>query len=323
MPESCELTKALVMVKCRLCGAETGSSWSVKDAKSAETLKMFMCGSCALVQQANLPTDEELRIYYSHNYREDYKSTHKPKPKYVYRAGRAAIDRLGRMRKAGVPQGESLLDIGAGGGEFVYMAQQSGFASQGVEPHQGYSEFARDEYGVKIETCQISDIEHRGFGVVTMFHVLEHLAHPEQVMTKAHSLLKEGGHFVLEVPNITQNDASPHNIYFKAHLFYYSRPSLIAAASAYFEPIYVEDTGNLFIVFKRKSNPLPSVLLPSAADVKHVARRLEEKGWGEYLFEGGGLTKIFTRIPKSLREGKVKQMEPKAILDQLYEQHDI
>ncbi|MES9240297.1 hypothetical protein ABEQ93_12385, partial [Cutibacterium acnes] len=129
--------------------------------------------------------------------------------------------------------------------------------------------------------------------------------------------------FVLEVPNITQNDASPHNIYFKAHLFYYSRPSLIAAASAYFELIYVEDTGNLFIVFKRKSNPLPSVLLPSAADVKHVARRLEEKGWGEYLFEGGGVTKIFTRIPKSLRESKVKQMEPKAILDQLHEQPDI
>ena len=52
----------MVMAKCRLCGAETGSSWSVKDAKSAETLEMFMCGSCALVQQANLPTDEELRI---------------------------------------------------------------------------------------------------------------------------------------------------------------------------------------------------------------------------------------------------------------------
>lgn len=150
MPERFELTKALVMVKCRLCGAETGSSWFVKDAKSVESLEMFMCGSCALVQQVNLPTDEELRIYYSHNYREDYKSTHKPKPKYVYRAGRAALDRLGRMHKACVPRGETLLDIGAGGGEFVYMAQQAGFVSQGVEPHQGYSEFARDEYGVKI-----------------------------------------------------------------------------------------------------------------------------------------------------------------------------
>lgn len=311
------------MVNCRLCGAASGSFWSVKDAKSDETLEMFMCGSCALVQQANLPTDEELRIYYSHNYREDYKSTHKPRPKYVYRAGRAALDRLARMRKAGVPHGSTLLDVGAGGGEFVYMAQRSGFVSQGVEPHQGYSEFARDEYCVKIETCQISDIEHQDLGVVTMFHVLEHLAHPQQVMSKVHCLLKEGGYFVVEVPNITQNDASPHNIYFKAHLFYYSRPSLIAAASAYFDPVYVEDTGNLFIVFKRKSNQLPNVLLPSAVDVKLVTRRLEEKGWGEYLFEGGGLTKIFTRIPKSLRESKVKHMGPKAILDQLYEQHNI
>lgn len=306
------------MAKCRLCGAEGGSFWSVKDAKSAENLNMFMCGSCALVQQENLSTDEELRIYYSHNYREDYKSTHKPKPKYVYRAGRAALDRLIRMNKAGVSTGLSLLDIGAGGGEFVYMARKAGFVAQGVEPHQGYSEFARDEYGVQIDTCQISDIEYEGFGVVTLFHVLEHLAHPQQVMAKVHCLLKEGGYFVVEVPNITQNDASPHNIYFKAHLFYYSRPSLIAAASAYFDPVYVEDTGNLFIVFKRKSNPLPNVLLPSAVDIKVVAKRLEEKGWGEYLFEGGGLTKIFTRISKSLLEGKVRHMEPKAILDHLY-----
>nr|WP_306815392.1 class I SAM-dependent methyltransferase [Limnobacter parvus] len=312
------MKRFFTMHKCRLCGAESSSVWSVKDAKIAETLVIFMCNTCALVQQANLPTDEELHIYYSHNYREEYKSTHQPKPKYVHRAGKAALDRLARMRKAGISPGAALLDIGAGGGEFVYMAQQAGFESRGVEPHQGYSEFARDEYGVKIDTCQISDIEHKGFGVVTMFHVLEHLAHPTQVMIKVHQMLKEGGYFVVEVPNITQKDASPHNIYFKAHLFYYSRPSLIAAASPYFDQVYVEDEGNLFIVFKRKDHVLQGLLTPSLVDIKGVTKRLDEKGWREYLFKGGGLTKVFTRIPKALNEHKIKHMRSKAILDQIH-----
>lgn len=308
------------MHKCRLCSRESSFSWSVRDAKSAETLTMLMCGTCALVQQADLPTDEELRIYYSHNYREDYKATHKPKPKYVHRAGLAAVDRLERMKKAGLESGRTLLDIGAGGGEFVYMAQQAGFLSQGVEPHQGYSEFARDEYGVRIDTCQISDLGYQKFEVVTLFHVLEHLASPQQVMEKIHALLEDGGHLVVEVPNITQNDASPHNIYFKAHLFYYSGPSLITAASQYFDPIYAEDVGNLFMVFKRKDNAEVGLSMPSDADVQMVARRLEEKGWGEYLLEGGGLTKVFKRIPKALRERAVKAMEPRSILDQIHAQ---
>lgn len=308
------------MYKCRLCSRDSSFSWSVRDAKNAETLTMLMCGTCTLVQQADLPTDDELRIYYSHNYREDYKATHKPKPKYVHRAGLAAIDRLERMKKAGIEAGRTLLDIGAGGGEFVYMAQQAGFLSQGVEPHQGYSEFARDEYGVKIDTCQISDLGNQRFEVVTLFHVLEHLTNPLQVMAKIHDLLVDGGHLIVEVPNITQNDASPHNIYFKAHLFYYSRPSLITAASQYFDPIYVEDVGNLFVVFKRKVNAAVDLSMPSNVDVQQVSRRLKEKGWGEYLLEGGGLTKVFKRIPKALSERKVKTMEPRSILNQIHAQ---
>jgi hypothetical protein len=46
-------------------------NWAARDAKTGETLNLGLCGGCGLVQQVELPTDEELRIYYSHNYRED------------------------------------------------------------------------------------------------------------------------------------------------------------------------------------------------------------------------------------------------------------
>jgi transcription elongation factor Elf1 len=73
------------MFSCKLCGASEADFSDHKDAKSKEILSIAFCQSCGLVQQAEIPSDEALKIYYSHNYRTDYKNTYKPKLKYVFR----------------------------------------------------------------------------------------------------------------------------------------------------------------------------------------------------------------------------------------------
>ncbi len=304
------------MTTCRLCNAAFSQTWTVKDAKSSERLEMALCGGCGLVQQVSLPSDAELKIYYSHNYREDYKSTHKPKLKYVHRAGHVAKDRLGFIARAGITAtGKRLLDVGAGGGEFCYIASKAGFSVSGIEPHHGYSEFARENYDVAIETAGIADLKAKQADVVTLFHVFEHLAHPQEVITKIWSVLPDDGHLIIEVPNIHQSDASPHNIYFKAHLFYYSRFSLMAAAGQYFEPIRLEDSGNLMVAFKKRSQPLNQQVLPAEAELAVTRKRLSQKGWMEYLFSGGGLAKPFKRVAKVIEEAQLKKQSPRATLD--------
>lgn len=304
------------MQSCRLCDAPLNEHWTAKDAKSGEILNMSLCTQCGLVQQTSLPSDEALRIYYSHHYREDYKSTHQPKPKYVLRAGLAAKDRLAFMERAGIhPSGQRLLDIGAGGGEFCYMAAKAGFQAKGIEPHHGYSEFARREYNVEIQTCGIDELQAQQADVITLFHVFEHLAHPALVMEKVWNSLAENGVLVMEVPNIHQNDSSPHNVYFKAHLFYFSRHSLMCAASRFFELICIEDQHNLFMAFRKREKPLSAALLPSPAQVQHTALRLLEKNWPEYLIEGGGWKKVFVRLLKTRREFSVKQKTARETLD--------
>ena len=304
---------------CRLCNSLFAQSWISKDAKSAEKLPMALCQTCGLVQQVNLPTDEELSIYYSNNYREDYKGTHKPKLKYVHRAGKTAKERLGFIERAGINSSRNrLLDIGAGGGEFCYTAEKAGFLAQGIEPHRGYSEFARDEYGVDIRTDEIAELENEQADVVTMFHVFEHLAHPTSVMRKVWEVLSLQGHLVIEVPNIHQANTSPHNIYFKAHLFYYSRFSLMAAASQFFELVHVEDKGNLLMAFRKRAVPLHDIVMPSSAQIKFTQTRLRQKGWGEYLFAGGGLLKPVARIKRIIDESCLNRSRPKDILDQVW-----
>lgn len=314
-----EMNNAVSVHHCRSCDGTFAQRWTCTDAKSREQLQLGLCQNCGLVQQVVMPGDDALKIYYSHNYREDYKQVHVPRPKHVRRAGMAAMERLAFMQRAGLTgHGGRLLDIGAGGGEFCYLANRAGFLATGIEPHQGYSAHARDAYAVEVRTAGIDDLMPDTLDVVTLFHVVEHLAHPQQVAERLWQSLRVGGWLVVEVPNVRQADASPHNIFFRAHLYYYCRDSLATALSRYFEPVHVEDHGNLFMALRRRPEPLTQIQrVDDAARINQ--RRLERKGWLEYLTVGGGWRKPGQRFARHLRERQVKTWSARQILDTVFE----
>lgn len=304
------------MVQCRLCFNNLDAFTVLNDSKSGKKLEIAFCESCGLVQQKNIPTSDELKIYYSHTYRKEYKKSYQPKTKHVFRAAKAAIDRLEMLlRHVKNPSELSLLDIGAGGGEFVYLASRVGFMASGVEPNLGYSEYARDQYGVQVSSTTLDELPEQSSDVVTLFHVLEHLAKPEETMKRIYQTLNTDGFLFIEVPNILQNDASPHNIYFKAHLYYFSLDTLKAVASKYFEVIEICDQGNLKAIFRKRKTPLLETQLPDETSVNWAKRRLSEKGWMEYLFDGGGIYKPFKRIKQLFIEKNLRYPTHKAVLD--------
>ena len=304
--------------RCRLCNAHRAHSILVRDAKAGGPLPIAFCERCALVQQAALPDPESLRDYYAHSYRQDYKGVHTPKLKHVHRAGLTALSRLAFLRESGMlSPGMRLLDIGAGGGEFVYLARRAGFAAEGIEPHVGYSEFAGAEYGVQISTMALDELDCASTEVVTLFHVFEHLADPLAAMRRIHEVLVADGLLFIEVPNILQPDASPHNIWFKAHLFYYSRHTLAAAASRWFAPILTNDRGNLRVLFRKRAVPLDLPLFPTRDEVEHNWRRMVDKGWREYLLSGSALTKPWRRVCQMMTEHRLAG-SPRSLLDALF-----
>lgn len=306
-------------MKCVLCGNDSFEDVSKVDAKTSEKLRVSLCEKCGLIQQNPLPSTEELKIYYSHNYRLDYKKAYTPKSKHIYRAGKTALKRLTFMKQAGVSEG-NLLDIGAGGGEFVYLTGKMGFTSQGVEPNIGYSEYAETEYSCSIKTGELDDIQGR-YDVITMFHVLEHLRSPILAFEKLYHLLNSNGVLVIEVPWIETNDASPHNIFFKAHIFYFSVDTLVACASQYFNVVKVDTSSNLKIFFRVKDSP-SEIIYPSNVSVNNLRKRIKNKGWFEYLFKGKGLHKPIHKIIRGIEEGKAKTYQPKEILDKLFREID-
>jgi 2-polyprenyl-3-methyl-5-hydroxy-6-metoxy-1,4-benzoquinol methylase len=255
-----------------------------------------------------------LASFYAHDYRIEYKHTPTPKLKHIHRAGMTALDRLRYLATNGVRDG-TLLDIGAGGGEFVYLARRAGFDARGIEPNVGYSTFAREQYGVELATGHLSDVEGQ-YDVASMFHVLEHLPDPLSVFGKLWSIVKPGGTLLIEVPDIETPAVSPRNIFFKAHIFYFSAATLTAFASPYFDAIVATNETNLRMLLKRREQQ-SDCRLPPPSDVNHTLARLRAKGWLEYLTRGGGLTKVFSTLTQRANEKRFATGSPKSILDQL------
>ena len=304
---------------CGLCGSSDRAVISDRDAKSKQRLPIMLCNQCGFVQQSEVPSEDELRIYYSHHYREDYKNTYNPKLKHVHRAGYAACERLGLLQThLGDTSNLELLDIGAGGGEFVYLANRFGFEASGIEPNQGYSEFARHAYEVSVITSMVQDLDVGSTDVITLFHVLEHMADPKAVMARLWDVLRPNGKLFIEVPNILQSDASPANIFFKAHLHYFSRFTLTAAASRYFTVVTIEDRGNLKMLLARRDTPLADCILPTEQEVAYTTARLEAKGWLEYITVGGGWIKPFRKLASMAHE-RALSGDARSVLDGIYD----
>ncbi len=303
-------------MSCALCDSDNLDLISTKDAKSNVPLNVVFCSHCGLVQQETIPTQEELRQYYSHEYRVEYKSTCSPKSKHVFRAAASALKRLAFLNSMESVSFGKLLDVGAGGGEFVYLAGRAGYDAEGIEPNVGYSDYAREEYGCRIEQGELYQITGQ-YDVITMFHVMEHLPSPLAAFQRAFESLNENGLFFVEVPWIESNDASPNNIFFKAHLFYFAVATLAACASQWFDVERVDTTSNLRVLFRRKLTP-GELQLPDEQQVRAIRARLDAKGWGEYLVQGGGIWGPLRKTARAIAESSVRNQSGRRILDDAF-----
>ena len=296
---------------CALCNHSHLTSVATKDAKTGAPLGIRLCRSCGLIQQNPLPTEQQLSDYYATSYRIDYKGTWHPKPKHIHRAARCAASRLQQLAKSGV-RGGTLLDIGAGGGEFVALARQSGFDACGIEPNQGYAEYARMEYQVPVTTAGLDEVTGR-YGIITLFHVLEHLRLPLEVFERLHSLLEPDGVLFIEVPWALSGAIAPSNRYFKAHLYYFDVRTLTACASRHFEVFQTSVDGNLRMLLRPRPVVAPIALPPPdyAASLPALLRR---HGWIHYLTHGRGFTKLFRKASRWWEESRVQDLPGRKIL---------
>jgi 2-polyprenyl-3-methyl-5-hydroxy-6-metoxy-1,4-benzoquinol methylase len=101
------------------------------------------------------------------------------------------------------PTANSLLDFGAGKGQFLAVAKEAGWKGIGIETASERAAFAREKYQVSVlETFYTEGkIEAGDFDLITLNHVLEHLPDPMGLMNGLLSQnLASQGLVYLEVP---------------------------------------------------------------------------------------------------------------------------
>ena len=243
---------------CDLCGSRDAAEVAASD-RGGQPLRTVICRNCGLVYTDPIPPEESLERFYSQDYRVHYKGSYAPSLKHVYRAGRLAVQRIQRLK--GLLEPDSvIIDVGSGGGEFVYLLRLSGFEAQGVQPDDGYARYSQDELGVPVHLGSALEIELASecCHVVTLYHSLEHMGAPSRVLAHVRRWLRPGGWLLVEVPNVEATCQSPGNRFHQAHLYNFNSACLRELGKktgfALQRTELSKDGGNVTAVFRKDAD---------------------------------------------------------------------
>ncbi|RTY95877.1 class I SAM-dependent methyltransferase [Flavobacterium sp. GT3R68] len=123
----------------------------------------------------------------------------------------------------------SLLDIGAGTGDFLTVAKNNGWSITGIEPSDKAKNIAIKK-GVSFSE-KSQNLENNSFDVITMWHVLEHVPNLDAQIKELKRLLKPNGTIIIAVPNFNSYDAKHYGKFWAAldvprHLWHFSKTAI-------------------------------------------------------------------------------------------------
>ncbi|WP_127140381.1 class I SAM-dependent methyltransferase [Flagellimonas marinaquae] len=123
----------------------------------------------------------------------------------------------------------TLLDLGAGTGDFLITAQKYGFQVVGVEPNEKARRLAEAK-GLKL-LPDLDKLSSERFQAITLWHVLEHLPNLQGQISSLVQLLDDDGVLVIAVPNFKSWDARHYKSHWAAydvprHLWHFSKTAI-------------------------------------------------------------------------------------------------
>lgn len=129
------------------------------------------------------------------------------------------------------PSKGSILDIGAGTGDFLSFVQQEGWQAIGVEPSEkAKAKAIAKKKGVSF-VGNTSELDNNSFDVISMWHVLEHVPDLDSQIKELKRLLKPNGTLIIAVPNFKSFDAKHYGKFWAAfdvpiHFWHFSKTAI-------------------------------------------------------------------------------------------------
>ena len=188
--------------KCPICDSSTVDSefrLSIYGALYHE------CSTCSHYFVLNRPREAFLKRFYSFDV--DYSSTYTDKRVTEMRVQDVAIPKAKWMMEEFVRlygmTPKLVLDVGAGGGHFVYACKKLGLKARGIEFSEMSRQFCRDNFRFDLETADFTKEWNvfSGVDIVTFWGVIEHVPNPMSFLKAAYQTLSGRRALVIaEVP---------------------------------------------------------------------------------------------------------------------------
>ena len=179
-----------------------------------------------------------LRSYYNDAYEVDF-------DKYAENIRRGSERILGDLNNQFPTRGR-LLEVGCSYGGFLAEARRDGWEVTGVELSETAARYARDQLNLRVFSGSLHDQLKQlqePYEAVALFHVIEHVPDPAQLLELCRKLIKPRGLLVLKTPNVASliarlTGASWQWVYPPAHLYLYSPKTLaLLLEKAGYQPI--------------------------------------------------------------------------------------
>ena len=179
------------------------------------------------------PEDAELAAYYDPANYDSHKAKGSGIKDTVYEVVRRRALRTKLRWAQRVATSKNWLDYGCGTADVLGYAKALGWKVTGVEASADARRTAEARHGiVPLSPEQAHHLPAESHGVISLFHVLEHLPNPNQHLEQFHTWLEPNGGLIIAVPNPQSPDAQYYGPHWAAwdvplHLWHFRPANLI------------------------------------------------------------------------------------------------
>jgi SAM-dependent methyltransferase len=167
--------------------------------------RLIRCDECGLGRLTPLPSPQELAKFYPQEYYGSPGAKFEPLTEAVVRfIGTVHVRSLSKS----LPSDARILDVGCGRGVLLSSLADRGHEVHGMDVSETALAGADPRAQFKVAGCLTEcDYPDRHFDQVILWHVLEHLTNPREVLAEIHRILKPGGQVIVAVPNFSSLQA--------------------------------------------------------------------------------------------------------------------